>query len=116
MKMYQIFRRVDFEITGDEVLNQRNINPLLKEFRSRLERFRLIDKSVQLWVEVVDDFQYHFLEPTRFRGSYRLNIEYRDRVENGSADRYNEFMVSKLNHYLKELDFTLNNLALEVKL
>jgi hypothetical protein len=113
--MYQIFRRIDFEITGDEVLNQRNVNPLLKEFRGRLERFRLIDKSVQLWVEVVDDFQYHFLEPTRFRGSYHLNIEYRDRVENGSADRYNEFMVSKLNHYLKELDFEKNRLVLSVK-
>ncbi len=115
MKMFQIFRRVDFEITGDEVLNQRNVNPLLKEFRGRLERFRLIDKSVQLWVEVVDDFQYHFLEPTRFKGSYRLNIEIRDRVDSRASERYNALTISKLNHHLKELDFEMGGLTLSVK-
>ena len=115
MKMYQLFKRVKFEISGDDALNRQIIAPLLEEFQKRLNDFKFEEGSFSAWVELADDLQINFTEPTVADGSFRISLEMRDKEYNESASRFNQFEISILANRLKELDFQMNHLALKVK-
>ena len=72
MRMYQLFKRVPFQISGDEALNTKIIAPLLQEFRRRLKGFRFEEGSFKVWIEEADDLQINFIEPTIAVCSFRI--------------------------------------------
>lgn len=115
MQMYQLFKRVNFQISGEEALTRKIISPLVEEFRERLQAFKFEEGSFKAWIEVADDLHCNFIEPTVASGSFRISLEMRDKEYEGSSSRFNQFEISILANRLNELNFIMNNLALKVK-
>lgn len=114
-RLYQLFKRVKFEISSDEALTRKIITPLVEEFQKRLQAVKFEEGSFKAWIEVADDLHCNFTAPTVATGSFRISIELRDKEYDGSARRFNQFEFTVLANRLKELNFIMNNLALEVK-
>lgn len=53
---YDLIMSVCFEVRGKN-LDSRQVNPLLREFRRKLENYRLKENGIQAWPERVDEFQ-----------------------------------------------------------
>lgn len=115
MKMYQLFKRINFRISGAGVLDRKVIAPLVEEFQKRLNDFKFKEGSFSSWIELADDLQISFPEPTVADGSFRISLEMRDEDYNESASRFNQFELSILGNRLKELNFMMNHLTLETK-
>jgi hypothetical protein len=115
MRMYQLFKRVPFQISGDEALNTKIIAPLVQEFRRRLKGFQFEEGSFKVWIEEADDLQINFIEPTVAACSFRISLEMRDAEDSGHAYRFGQFQTHVFANRLKELDFLMDNLALDVK-
>lgn len=115
MQMYQSFKRIPFRILGGGVLSRQIVAPLVTEFQKRLNDFKFEEGSFSAWVEVADDLQINFTEPTVADGSFRISLEMRDKKYEESASRFNQFEISVLNTLLKELEFQMGHLALKVK-
>ena len=114
-RLYQLFKRINFQISGGGALTRKIIAPLVEEFQKRLQDFKFEEGSFSAWVEVADDLQINFIEPTVAALSFRVSIEIRDKEYEGSARRFNQFEISVLANRLQELDFQMNHLALKVK-
>ena len=114
-RQFQLFKRINFQISGSEALTRKIISPLIEGFQKRLQAFKFEEGSFSAWIEVADDLQCNFIEPTVAFGSFRISLEIRDKEYDGSASRFNQFEVSILANRLNELAFEQNGLALEVK-